>query len=122
MKTRSKIELLVVLGVIVAKCVSLQQQFSADGAITVILFGGIALATTVALLRRSTTFAFVVAMGATFSAFTLARDYCFTPGHSLTSVLLFTRDEAAYLVVAGCLFDLWAEWRKSDAALAEVRS
>ena len=118
MKTRSKIELLVVISLIVAKCWSLQRQFSADGALSVILFGGVALLASAALLRRSTGLAFVVAMGATFSAFSLAREYCFAPGHSLASVVLFTRDESVYLILACCLFNLWAEWRKSEALAA----
>ena len=122
MKTRSKIELFVVISLLVAKCWSLQQQFSADGALAVVIFGGVALLASAALLRRSTGLAFVVAMGATFSAFSLARGYIFAVDHSFTSVVFFTRDEAVYLVLAGCLFDLWAEWRKSEAALAEVKA
>jgi hypothetical protein len=111
MKNRSKIELLVVITMLVAKAWSLQQQFSADGAISVVVFGTIALAATIALLCRSTGLAFVLAVGSTFSAFTLAREYCFAPSHSFLSVVLFTRDEAVYVILAACLFSLWAEWR-----------
>ncbi len=120
MKTPSKVQLLVVISVITAKCVSLQQQFSADGAVAVILFGGVALLATAALLRRSTGLAFVVAMGATFSAFGLAREFIFAESHSLVTGLLFAREETMYLVLAYCLFNLWAEWRKAEALAAEA--
>ncbi len=118
MKTRSKIELLIVLSVIVAKCFALQQQFSADGAISVFLFGAIALAASFALLSRTPGLAFTLAIGSVFSAFALARVYFFQPSHSLSSILLFTRDEAVYLVFAACLFHLWAEWRVAEAKLS----
>jgi len=114
MKTRSKTQLLIVISLILAKCWSLRHQFSADGALSVILFGTIALLATAALLRRSPALAFVLAVGSAMSAFTLARTYLFAPTHSLTSILLFTREQAAYLAFAYCLFALWAEWRKSE--------
>lgn len=115
MKNRSKIELSVVISLIVVKAWLAQRLFAADGALSVVVFGGIALLAIGALLRRSTGFAWVLAVGATFSAFTLARGYCFEPTHSLASVVLFTRDEAIYLILACCSFDLWAEWRMASA-------
>ena len=121
MKTQSKVQLLVVLSLIVAKCLSLQQQFSADGALSVVLFGGVALLASAALLRRSTGLAFVLATGATFSAFGLAREFIFAESHSAVTGLLFAREEAMYLVLAYCLFNLWAEWRKAEA-LAEAKA
>jgi len=122
MKTRSKIELGIVISVILAKCFALQQQFSADGAISVILFGVIALAATAALLRRTPGLAFTLAIGSTFSAFALAREYVFMQSHSLASILLFTRDEVVYLGFAACLFHLWAEWRVAEAKLSSVKA
>lgn len=121
MKTRSKIELAVVISVILAKCIALQQQFSADGAISVVLFGSIALAASFALLRRIPGLAFTLAIGSTFSAFALARAYIFMPDHSLTSIFLFTRDEVVYLGFAACLFHLWADWRLADAKVGAVK-
>jgi hypothetical protein len=114
MNVRSKIELVVVIGVMLVKYWNIQSLYCADCTPSAIILGGITLLLAMALVRRSTWLALLLAVGAISSGMQLGKVFLSAPhAHSFTSDLLFTRDETMYLVFALCLLDLCFEWRQS---------
>lgn len=121
MKMRSKTELLFVIGVLLVKFWNFQLLYCAYCTPSAIILGGLTILVVMALVRRTAWLAFVIAFDGALSAIRLGNTFFSAPhAHSLTSNLLFIREEAVYLALALCLFDLWLEWQKPEAFYAQL--
>jgi len=121
MKLRYKLELLFVITVLLVKFWNFQLLYCAYCTPSAIILGGLTILLVMALVRRTAWLAFVLGFDGALSALRLGNIFFSAPhAHSLTSNLLFARDEAVYVACAFCLFDLWLEWQKPEAFYGQL--